>query len=699
MSPQMIPANLNYRAFLEQLVRRSRFRPSAPDWKEFELLATQGKMANRRQNAVVDVIIPVYRGCGDTFACILSVLRSKNTTPFDLIVIDDCSPEPWLSRDLEKLQQMDLITLIKNPSNLGFPASANLAMGLHADRDILLLNNDTLVFGNWLDRLRAHLHAGVSTVTPFTNNGTICSYPKFCADNPQELEIQFGRLDEIASSINRGLHVDIPTAVGFCMYVTRKSLADVGEFDQEVFQKGYGEENDFCMRASKRGWRHLHALDTFVFHSGETSFGRFASEGKRRGYAAVTRKHPEYERLIKDFVAKDPAREARVALDLGRQIGLPTVPTVLCINHTWGGGIQRYINDHAADLHDLGRELLVAVPVKPGSSVAQLSAPGGASRSRKLPRINFAADTEEVRPILRALGIEKIEVHSTATWSSTVVSSISRISRTCGIPYAVMLHDYISICPRITLINETGLYCGELGPEQCASCLSYRCKDTPSIHPDIAKQRPIDIHRWRLLYKNLFAGASEVYAPSKDTAVRIARYFNEVRIKVTPHNEPAKARSITSVSNRDNTTLRVAVIGAINKPKGLEVLCSCARDASKRKLPIEFVIVGHAYGEKNARRANIRITGRYRDSDIYDLLAEQNPQMVFLPSVWPETYSYTLSIAMAAELPIIAFDIGAQSERLLHYRRALLLPLNLAKCPNLINDAIFRFNFGGEGDI
>jgi glycosyltransferase involved in cell wall biosynthesis len=68
--------------------------------------------------------------------------------------------------------------------------------------------------------------------------------------------------------------------------------------------------------------------------------------------------------------------------------------------------------------------------------------------------------------------------------------------------------------------------------------------------------------------------------------------------------------------------------------------------------------------DDRARREGITITGRYNESEVFDLIAAEQPDIIFLPSIWPETYSYTLSIAMACGLPIAVFDIGAQAERL-----------------------------------
>src|SRR5262249_29027489 len=161
-----------------------------------------------------------------------SVLNSRNRTPFELIVVDDASPEASLKESLDRLADLKLITLLRNGRNLGFVATANRGMSLHEGRDVLLLNSYTLVFGVWLDRLRQHgIQADIASVTPFTNNGTICSYPKFCSDNLSELEVEFDEIDRMAAAVNCGQSVEVPTGVGFCMYISRKALDEIGLFD------------------------------------------------------------------------------------------------------------------------------------------------------------------------------------------------------------------------------------------------------------------------------------------------------------------------------------------------------------------------------------------------------------------------------------------------------------------------------------
>lgn len=262
---------------------------------------------------VIDVIIPAYRGLPQTRRCLESVLGAGVRTPHRVVVVDDASPEPELSAWLREIAAAGRITLLAHERNAGFVASVNEGMRLHPDCDVVLLNSDTEVPRGWLDRLAACAarEPRAGTVTPFSNNATICSYPRFAERNDLPAGIGLARLDAAFARANAGGAVDIPTAVGFCMFIARRCLAEVGAFDEAAFGRGYGEEVDFCMRASRAGWRHLLAADTFVFHEGEVSFGGGAQEIRNRAQAIVDERYPEFQPAVRDFIGRDPPREFR----------------------------------------------------------------------------------------------------------------------------------------------------------------------------------------------------------------------------------------------------------------------------------------------------------------------------------------------------------------------------------------------------
>lgn len=269
----------------------------------------------------VAIIIPVHRAMALARACIESVLASlpHNRAGADLLVIDDASPEPALSAWLDQLAASGRITLLRNAYNLGFIETVNRGMRHHPARDVLLLNADTLVHGDWIDRLCASLYsaADVASVSPWSNNGEISSFPRIAAALPAPSARQLAQLDATAARLHRGgqcADVELPSCCGFAMLIRRGALDQIGMLDGVALVRGYGEEVDWCLRARAAGWRHLAATGVFVAHAGAVSF-RFEKTLRVRQNRAVLAAryphyHPEYQRFIRD----DPLAAARAAL-------------------------------------------------------------------------------------------------------------------------------------------------------------------------------------------------------------------------------------------------------------------------------------------------------------------------------------------------------------------------------------------------
>ena len=275
-----------------------------------------------RQNGVepcIDIVMPVYGGRAETLRALHRVLSSSNRRAFELVVIDDASPDQEISARLRLLAEGGQIRLLVNDTNRGFVASVNRGMALHPARDVILLNADTEVYGNWADRLNdtAYRSERTGTVTPWSNDATILSYPIRLGPNCTRLESSDEALDHIAANLATQ-DVEIPTAVGFCMFIKRACLNDVGSFDERRFGLGYGEENDFCRRAAYRGWRSIAARTVFVRHHGGRSFGTKKSERLRAALATMAALHPDYLRLISRFNKADPLRHSRQLFDEAR---------------------------------------------------------------------------------------------------------------------------------------------------------------------------------------------------------------------------------------------------------------------------------------------------------------------------------------------------------------------------------------------
>lgn len=598
----------------------------------------------------VDIIVPVYRGLGDTRCCIESVLKSTCQTPYRLIVIDDCSPEPELSEWLRNLAASDSrVQLIVNLENLGFVATVNRGMELSVLNDVLLLNSDAEVANDWLDRIQraAYSQPRVASVTPFSNNATICSYPRFCQANDLPAGYDTGKLDLLFAQRLSGQTVVIPTGVGFCMFIRRQCLEEIGLFDVARFGKGYGEENDFCVRAQKMGWVNLHALDTFVRHSGGISFGESKSDRELQAMATLRELHPQYESDVHSYLKADPGRRARKLIDIARITGSGK-PVVMNVTHNRDGGTLRHIHEIEQQLRN-SVTFLRLTPAPSGVTLALC----GTSEAFEL-RFNLPLELDNFLETLRILQVKHIHFHHLLGH----VQCVFDLPLLLGITHDFTAHDYYCYCPQISLTDHTDQYCGEKGLAQCHQCLQRN----PA--PD-----NMSIETWRYRASKLLSSCRFLFAPSQDTAQRIHKFVPAAHVQVVPHTRlfpgtaaypQPKQRVVTA-----NAPLKVVVLGALSKIKGADVLESVAALASSQKSPIEFHLIGFAYRSLGTLpKASLTVHGAYEDHDLPKLIQWLNPDVVWFPAVWPETYSYTLSACLEIGLPIIAPNIGAFSERL-----------------------------------
>jgi GT2 family glycosyltransferase/glycosyltransferase involved in cell wall biosynthesis len=614
----------------------------------------------------VDVIVPVYRGLEDTRRCIESVLRAVCQTPWRLILINDASPEPELATWLRGIATTDArITLLEHEPNLGFVGSVNRGMAQSQDNDVLLLNSDTEVADGWLDRLRAPAYSDrrVATVTPFSNNATICSYPRFCQDNDLPEGWDTARLDALCARVNAGQTVDVPTGVGFCMYIRRAALTAVGPFDEEHFGKGYGEENDFCVRAQAAGWRNLHALDVFVRHCGGVSFGAAKGPRERAAMETLRRLHPRYEGEVLRFIQADPARLARYALDAARVLD-GGKPVILAVLHDRNGGTERHVFELASLLRQQARFLVlrpapnqrVTLRLAGADEAFELSFALGSNDD--LPsetgiRDEHGDDYVALLAILRAFGVCHVHYHHRMGHGV----AIAQLARRLGLAYDFTAHDYYTICPQITLTGRNQDYCGEQGECSCNACL--QCSSAPD------GQNIVD---WRRNNAAFFNRARFVIVPSRAAWAHLQCHMPTAPFRLVPHtdidprtppDEPHPPRL------EGQRSLKVAVIGALSVIKGADLLEDAAAAASRIGAPVEFHLLGYGYRAlKTQPSAYLTAHGQYAEADLPGLLTWLQPDVVWFPARWPETYSYTLSACLQGGWPVVAPDIGAFPERL-----------------------------------
>ncbi|HZX27773.1 MAG TPA: glycosyltransferase [Telluria sp.] len=270
----------------------------------------------------VSIVIPVYRDAALVQSCIESVLATLplNQTKASVVVVDDASPEPLLSAWLDRLAAAQRIVLLRNRRNLGFIETVNRGMRALPGHDPLLLNADTLVHGDWIDRLATSLYStpDIASVSPWSNNGEITSFPRAAHPAPPPTPAQLAELDDLAAALHRSgasADVELPAVCGFAMLMRRSAVDNIGLFDGAELVRGYSEEVDWCQRARAAGLRHLAATGVFVAHVGTVSFRFEKMLRVRQNRAAISARYPDFYREYLLALRDDALAAPRAALE------------------------------------------------------------------------------------------------------------------------------------------------------------------------------------------------------------------------------------------------------------------------------------------------------------------------------------------------------------------------------------------------
>ncbi len=731
--PAAVPRALSGSGGVPIAIARSGARAAAPDsplLRPDAPVPTEPVGADGRTRPAT-VVIPVHDGGTVVTACLDSVLATLPART-RVLVVDDGSSDPSVIAALEALARRRSITILRHERAQGFPAAANAGIRASAGRDVVLLNSDTLVPPGWLERLReaAYADRDIGTVTPLSNDASILSYPGPAGTNERPDLATTIRLDRVASRANGATVVDIPVGVGFCLYLRRDCLNAVGAFRADLFAQGYGEENDLCLRAHRLGWRNVALPGLFVGHVGSASFGGGAAHLRARNGRILEQLHPGYHALVQRYLAHDPLALPRRSIDLQRwrERGRKWKRSAVLITHDDGGGVeQRLIR--AIGLHDqAGRRPIILRPAETADGEPAVAVRDGTADD--LPNLIYAVPRElpSLLRLLRATKPEMIEAHHFADHSPAIYELVAKL----GVPYDVHIHDYAWFCPRVSLVAHNR-YCGEPDLLDCESCIA---DNGHFLKEDIS------VAELRRRSDAFLSAARRVVVPSDDTGLRMRRHFAGLATTTVPHEDDA---AIAAASRLGGTTQRlgpvssglarsgvarsglarsglarsglafplptqsglrpasgafsspseaagrtrpsVCVVGAIGVHKGYDILLACARDAVRRDLDLDFIVVGHTIDDaRMLATGRVFVTGRFEPDEAVSLISRQNARLGFVASICPETWCLSLGDIWRAGLPAAAFDIGAPAERIHSTGLGILLPLGLSA--SAINNAL-----------
>jgi len=276
---------LNKQGFKVVLQKIRQQNPTTPYKPGYQVSSLNAFSVNQiRENSPVsqhkkpvDIIVCVHNAHDDVKRCLESIVKFTKP-PYTIIIVDDGSKEET-AEFVNRFAMLQKAVLVRNEEAKGYTLAANQGLRKSTAEYVVLLNSDTVVTTGWLDRMItcAESNDNFGIVGPLSNTASWQSVPKLLengdwADNDLPDGITISDMAQIISNFSGRVYPTIPFLNGFCLMIKRKVIDDIGYFDEVTFAKGYGEENDYCLRVRKEGYELAIADDAYVFHAQSKSY-------------------------------------------------------------------------------------------------------------------------------------------------------------------------------------------------------------------------------------------------------------------------------------------------------------------------------------------------------------------------------------------------------------------------------------------
>lgn len=613
------------------------------------------------------IVLPVYDAHDEVLDCLHSLLRHTALGGEDrLLVLDDCSPDARIRPMLDAFADIEGVDIVHNDANLGYTRNINKGCGLAGTDDVVLLNSDTVVGPHWLRNLKqaAYSQDAVGTVTAVSNNAGAFSVPE-PGTNPLPEGVTLDMAARAVAGAVPATTIEVPTGNGFCLYIKRELIDDIGLFDAQAFPRGYGEENDFCMRAVEAGWRNVVAPRTYVFHVRSASFKGEKQALIEAGVARVKELHPGYAGAIKAIGSSPTFGQVREKI--GRALAsadrhYPRLrPRIGFVLSTRTGGTpqtNRDLMNAVADVYDCYAlrcdrqriEVLVAgdddyrvVKIYP------LSEP-----------VNFATHVsgeydEVMRSILVEWSIDLLHIRHLA-WHSL---HLPDVARSVGIPVIHSFHDFYLVCPTVNLIDRDGVH----RPGGVADNA-----DNPLWKKDVTAlpMTPSGLAAWQKRTQRAVSGCDAFVttcASARDLLQEalpvLAQRSDDFHVIAHGRDFAGFEQLAADEGIGGGEPLRVLLPGNIGLSKGKDLVKQI------RQLDTDGLIEFHVLGGCDPDLAPFVVDhGKYRREEFAARVAQIAPHVAAVLSIWPETYCHTLTESWACGLPVVGVAYGAVAERI-----------------------------------
>jgi glycosyltransferase involved in cell wall biosynthesis len=384
---------------------------------------------------------------------------------------------------------------------------------------------------------------------------------------------------------------------------------------------------------------------------------------KRVAILIVTAKFTILFEKIRSKIKKRPKSHLYSPTDLVAQLSERDRKNIcLIIDHDLGGGANLY------------REILVDSMVKNGRSVLILSYQLSLLsyiliiRNSKDNDIFSIYDKNFILEAVEDLSITDIIYNNAVSFSSPeeLPTFLVTLKNITSARLKVLVHDFYLVCPSHFLLDHESKHCYVPEMSVCSGCLPKN----EQVFTSLFFSR--DIFKWRSLWGSLLANADEIITFSNNSSQLILKAYPKIhkdKISIVPHIVNYLPSLLPKITNTKN--LCIGVVGHIGFHKGSLIIKAISQEISRRGIDLKIAVIGII--DSTCNPSVVTQTGSYKHQDLPSLIERSGANVMFFPSIWPETFSYVVQELMNLNLPIASFNLGAPAERLAFYSKGLVL--------------------------
>jgi len=600
----------------------------------------------------VSIIIPIFNALDYLKKCLESIEQSNCHTEYEIILINDSSTDTEVSRYLETLKFNSIYKIFNNQTNLGFVKTCNKGIKLAGQNDVLLLNSDTEVTKGFLDKIveRAYSAPNIGTVTPMSNCASILSIPNYCIESDLPANLNKDIANKILENTYYGEIPILPTANGFCMFIKREVINIIGFFDEENFGMGYGEENDFSLRANEASYLNVADTSTFIYHKAHASFkeNKTISEKvqtiKKEHSEYLHKKYPYWQNWIEDFVKNSSIKNKVDFFNFIFYLYESKSPTILIIKHYEEpiGGVGYHSINLAKNIKDANFLIIWTEGYKIKCHLY--------TKGEHKIELNIQNIYKLEKNVFLSMVIKKLHkfinfhhIHFQHLFGLDI--SMLKIGKEIKVTISLTLHDLFLINNNLDFIFN------------------------PTEKDEITQNK---IYKTKLI-DALSDNNLTIIAPSNYIkTIFLNNAGGNVKIEVI-ENGIHKNVNLKKVFDISKKYINIAFLGVAHQSKGINEFLELISKIKKYKY-FRFYIIGKTDNTflELAKKYKIKLNkdikiSTYANGMPYQALAENDIDIVIIPTKVKESFSLTLSESLHFGVPVFARNIGAIGQRLTKY--------------------------------